>query len=113
MRSVLERAIRAHRDCDVVSPASIAQLMTGDIPSPDVIVLGLAGGEDVTLVPALFARWPLAHVVTVTDTGEDANLYELTPRLRNLGQLSSAAIVETLVDAVHRRRAPEQDHGIS
>lgn len=113
LRSILEHAIRAHRGCDVVSPPSVAQLLSGDIPAPDVIVLGLAGGEDVTLVPALFARWPMAHVVTVTTTGEDANLYELRPRLRSLGQLSPAGIVETLVDAALRRRAPEQDRGIS
>jgi hypothetical protein len=112
LRGILEHAIRAHQDCDVVSGTSVAQLMSGETPLPDVIVLGLAAGEDVTLVPALFARWPMAHVMTLMQTGEDTNLYELRPRIRSLGQLSPEGIVETLVDAVHRR-ASEQNRGVS
>ena len=35
------------------------------------MIIGLTAREDEALVPAVFARWPGAHVMTVTPTGTD------------------------------------------
>lgn len=95
LRGIFEHAVHAHAECEVVDTET----------PPDVVVLGLAVREDVGLVPALLARWPAAHVVTVAVDGDDVSIHELRPRSARLGHMSPGEIVETLVKTVRRRRA--------
>jgi DNA-binding NarL/FixJ family response regulator len=105
LRGILEHAVHHRRDCVLLKesarPFTIA---LEPATPPDIVILGLTAAQDATLVPALFARWPQAHVMTVTEAGDDAAMYELRPSCRPMGQMSPDAIVEALRDAVQRRR---------
>jgi DNA-binding NarL/FixJ family response regulator len=105
LRGILEHAVQLQSDCELLKETKRSfQMFTDQKVSPDIVILGLTAAEDTTLVPALFARWPTAQVMTVMQAGDDAAVYELRPRRRPLGQMSPAEIVDTLRDAVHRSR---------
>jgi DNA-binding NarL/FixJ family response regulator len=110
LRGILEHAIQLQSDFELLKDTRrTLQMLTEQMVPPDVVILGLSAAEDATLVPALFARWPTAKVLTVTQAGDDAAVYELKPRRRALGQMSPAEIVESLRDAVHPSREPLQE----
>jgi hypothetical protein len=103
LRELLEHAIHQDTACELMK-ASDATATSGAPMSPDMVVLGLTADEDATLVPALLARWPRAQVVTVTQPGDVAALYELRRHRRPLGEVSPREIVQALRDAVERYR---------
>lgn len=110
LRGILEHAIQLHSDCELVKDTRGAfQMLTDRTVAPDVVIMGLTAAEDATLVPALFAHWPTAQIMTVMQAGDDAAVYELRPSRRALGQMSPAEIVEVLREAVHRRRELPQE----
>jgi DNA-binding NarL/FixJ family response regulator len=110
LRGILEHAIRDQSECQLLKDTRPAfEMLTEQTVPPDIVILGLTAAEDVTLVPTLFARWPAAQVMTVMQAGEDAAVYELRPRRRALGQMSPDEVVETLRDAVYRRRELPQE----
>jgi hypothetical protein len=98
LRDILQHATRREDDFELETEVEPRV-------SPDVVILGLTAAEDVTLVPALFARWPDAQVLTVTHTGGDVVAYELSPRRQPLGELSPSEIFAKLRDALRRKRA--------
>ena len=95
LRGILEHAIRRHGDCE---------MQTEHAGPPDFVILGLTDTEDATLLPGLFARWPRAQVMTLMQAGDDAAVYELHLGRRALGPVSPAEILDTLREAVQRRR---------
>src|SRR4051794_27031216 len=99
LRDILEQAIQVDDECELVTDLD-ATATFGDRIVPDVIVLGLTAEADATLVPALFARWPRARVITVMPQGDGATLYELRPDRRVLDEMSPTEIVEALRHAV-------------
>jgi len=105
LRGILEQAIETHGDCELLK-ATRRAFPTALEPAiaPDVVILGLTAAEDATLVPALFARWPLAQVMTVTQAGDDVALYDWRPRRRSLGQMSPEQIVSMLCNSARRDR---------
>jgi len=106
LRGILEHAIQAHSDCELLKDTRRAlEMLTRQMTPPDIVMVGLTTAEDATVVPALLARWPQARVMTVMQAGDDAAVYELRPSRRSLGQMSPAEIVEALCEAVHRSRA--------
>lgn len=110
LRGILEHAVQLQSDCELLKDTRRAfQMLAEQTVPPDIVILGLTAAEDATLVPALFARWPTAQVMTVMQAGDDAAVYELRPRRRALGQMSPAEIVETLCEAVHRSRELPQE----
>ena len=105
LRGILEQAIRGDGDCELLKLTQRELLLRSEtMAPPDVVILGLTATEDETIVPALFARWPAAQVMTVLSAGKDAAVYELRPRKRSLGQMSPEEVLATLRDAVHRSR---------
>lgn len=105
LRDILEHAIQHQSDFELLKDTRLAfQVLTEQMVPPDVVILGLTAEKDTILVPALFARWPNAHVVTVTQSGDDAAVYELRPRRHALGQMSPDEIIESLREGVHRSR---------
>ncbi len=110
LRRILEDAIRTRSDCRLVTGAAQG-LESGTEPgaSPDVVILGLTAADDTTLVPALFARWPSAQVMTVTQAGDEAAVWELRPRRRALGQMSAEDMMNELRTAVDERRTHVQE----
>jgi DNA-binding NarL/FixJ family response regulator len=105
LRDVLEHAIQIRGDCDVVRDTrSVLRTVAEPTPTPDIVILGLNAREDTTLVQALFARWPMAQIVTVAQNGEDVRVYALKPRQLVLGPMSPADVVEWLREAVHQNR---------
>jgi DNA-binding NarL/FixJ family response regulator len=110
LRGILEQAVQLHGDCTLVkNTGRVFATPTEQMVPPDIVILGLTAAEDATLVPALFACWPRAQVMTVMQAGDDAAAYELRPRRTELGQMSPAEIVETLRAAVRRsREMPEE-----
>ncbi len=110
LRGILEHSIQLQSDFELLKDTRRPlQMLTQQMAQPDVVILGLTAAEDATLVPALFARWPAAQVVTVTQADDSAAVYELRPYRRLLGQMSPAEIVESLRDAVHRSRESPQE----
>ena len=106
LRDILEHAIRKDDQGELLRNIARPHLVLMDEePRPDVVILGLRATDDVTLVPALFARWPRAHVVTVMPDGDDAVVYALNPRRRQLGALAPADLVAALREAVNSDRA--------
>jgi hypothetical protein len=109
LREILEHAIEQDEDYELAP----GQNSNGGPPDgheaeraspPDVVILGLTAAEDATLVPALFARWPNAQVLTVMQNGGDAVVYELSPSRQALGEISPAEILVVLRDSVQRKR---------
>jgi DNA-binding NarL/FixJ family response regulator len=109
LRGILEHAIQLQSGCELLRDTGRALPMMATTALPDIVILGLTAAEDATLVPALFARWPAAQVMTVMQAGDDAAVYELRPRRRALGQMSPAEIVATLHEAVDRSRELPQE----
>jgi hypothetical protein len=105
LRGILEHAIQQQSDCKLLKgeDRDFKVRAEGAAP-PDVVILGLTAAEDCSLVPALFARWPWARVMTVMSTGAGATVYELKPQRRLLGQMSPEDIVAVL-RAVAQRSA--------
>ncbi|HEY8550337.1 MAG TPA: hypothetical protein VIL35_10305 [Vicinamibacterales bacterium] len=104
LRGMFVHAVQQHGDCELLQDTSSPlEMLTRCTSPPDIVILGLSADEDATLVPAIFARWPHAQVMTVMPAGEDAVLYELRPRQQRLGELSPAEIVAALHDAVRQR----------
>ena len=97
---MFERAMQVADECEIVKDMDDALTRTSRMP-PDAVILGLTAAEDTTLVPAIFARWPRAKIMTVGLT-HAATLYELWPNRRACGQMSPSEITETLRDAVRR-----------
>jgi hypothetical protein len=109
LRGILEHAVQRRRDCELLTDRTRAfPALPGFDQAPDIVILGLTAAQDATLVPALFARWPQASVMTVLEAGDDAALYELRPRRQAMGQMSPDEIVEALRDEVQRRREEQQ-----
>lgn len=109
LRSVLERAIADRRDCELLRQPTLASNFMIATACPDVVMVGLDTPEDSALVPALFARWPAAHVVTVKAVDDQAVVYTLRPHQRVLVEMSPDGIVETLREAVYRERERPYD----
>ena len=106
LRDILEHAIRKDDQCELLrSTARPHSVLIDDGPRPDVVILGLRATDDVTLVRALFARWPRAHVVTVMPESDETMVYALNPQRRQLGALAPADLVAALRDAVNSDRA--------
>ena len=105
LRGILEKAIQARADCELLNLTTRTVPMCADTSrSPDAVILGITDDTDATLLPALFARWPNARVMTVTLPGEEAAIYELQPLQRAFRQMSPAEIIDTLHRVVHRKQ---------
>lgn len=102
LREVLEHSIRAVGGCEVMP--DVSKGVDSAAATPDVVILGLSRARDTTLVPALFARWPQARVLTIAADGSDAATYELTMNRRVLGSLGAVQLADVL------RRAPYRCH---
>jgi hypothetical protein len=110
LRDILEDEFQKRSDCELVRDGrGVLRLMTERVVAPVVVIIGLTAREDEALVPAVFARWPGAHVMTVTPTGNDVVVYELTPKQEELAPMSPAGIVDTLRNAVRRSRGLWQE----
>jgi hypothetical protein len=110
LRGILEHAVHHRRDCVLLKePGRAFPMSLEPAAAPDIVILGLTAAQDATLVPALFARWPQAHVMTVTEGGDDAAIYEWRPSRQSMGQMSPDEIVAALRDAVQRRRDQQSD----
>lgn len=103
LREVLEYSIQAVGGCKVMTEASMG---SDSAAAPDVVILGLSRDRDATLVPALFARWPRARILTIACDGSDATTYELTMNWRTLGSLGAVQLVDVLRRAPRKRRQP-------
>jgi hypothetical protein len=109
LRDILEQEVHTRSDCELVKDGrGVLQLLTERVVAPDVVIIGLTGREDEALVPAVFARWPGVHVMTVMPTGNDLMVYELTPKQEELAPMSPAGIVDSLRNAVRRSRGLRQ-----
>lgn len=97
LRGILEHAIRTDRDCQLVRACQA---------DPDVVILGLADADDTVLLPALFARWPQAQVMTLMPAGDDAAMYELRLDRRTLGGVSPDDILQVLRETAGRGSPP-------
>lgn len=97
LRGILEHAIRTARDCELVRASHAV---------PDVVILGLADADDTVLLPALFARWPQAQVMTLTPAGDDAAMYALRLDRRTLDSVSPDDILQALRESAGRAPAP-------
>jgi len=100
LRDILEQAMHDAPECEVMKDLDTGAIGSDQRP-PDVVILGLTGDEDTTLVPTIFARWPRARIMTVGQ-GDAATLYELRPNRRVLGQITANEMTETLRDVVRR-----------
>jgi hypothetical protein len=97
LRGILEHAIRTDADCELVQEPR---------DTPDVVILGLTDANDTTLLPALFARWPGAQVMTVLAPGDDAAMYELRLERRTFTGVSPTEILQVLREGVDSRHPP-------
>jgi DNA-binding NarL/FixJ family response regulator len=105
LREIFEHEMQLQSSCELLrDPRQAFQMLMEPPVTPDIVILGLTDTDDATLLPALFAQWPRAQVMTITKTGADAAVYELQPRRQTLTDLSPAEIVDTLRQAVERRR---------
>lgn len=103
LREIVEHSIHVVGGCEVM-PDTTLRCENSPAATPDVVVLGLAHASDATLVPALFARWPEARILTIATDGSDAATYELTLNRRVLGSLGAVQLADVLRSAPLRNR---------
>lgn len=71
---------------------------------PDVAIVGGRRGEDLwERALELIHEYPHTRVLTLTDDGAEAYVYELRPHRVLIGELSPAALLEAVLDV---RKAP-------
>lgn len=105
LREMLEHAIQLQSDWELLKDTGHGpQVLAKAVMPPDIVVLGLTTAHDATLVPALFAHWPMAKVITVMQAGDDATVYRLRLGRRVLGQASPSEIVEALRELTYESR---------
>jgi hypothetical protein len=105
LRELFEHAVERRDDCALLKDSrSILDMLRGSTECPDVVIVGLTTADEAAVVPALFARWPNAQVMTVTATGQGGMVYELKPHRRVLDEMSPAEIVETLLATIRHER---------
>jgi len=110
LRELFEHAVEKRDDCALLKASrSTLDMLRGPEERPDVVVVGLTTADDAAVVPALFARWPNAQIMTVTASGHGGMVYELKPNRRVLDEMSPAEIVETLHATILHER--ELTHG--
>lgn len=97
LRGILEHAIHADAHCQLVRQPQEA---------PDVVILGITDAVDTTLLPALFARWPRAQVMTLMAASDDAAIYELRLDRRTLTGASPVEILQVLRESAGHRQTP-------
>jgi len=97
LHGLLEQAIDAHGRCEMLtraaeSPEDLVEPAAG----PDAVIIGLEGADDAALVPALFARWPRAQIVTITPAGHELIHYRVTVERTELGSLSPTELIDVI-----------------
>ena len=106
LRDLLEHAVRSRADCELLPGAGGPwELLTGPTDVPDVVVLGAREGSDAIPVSSLLEHWPHAQVVTVTERGDRAEVFELRPHRHRLVEQSPAEIIGVLRQAARNRQA--------
>jgi hypothetical protein len=63
--------------------------------APDVVIVG-GGGEELADATRLLSRWPHSAVIAIEVNGGHANVYELLPRLTDLGEVSTNDLVRLI-----------------
>jgi DNA-binding NarL/FixJ family response regulator len=113
LRELFEHAVERRHDCALLKESrSTLDMLRGSAERPDVVVVGLSTADDAAVVPALFARWPNAQIMTVTVSGHGGMVYELKPNRRVLDEMSPAEIVETLHATIrHERELTHREGG--
>jgi hypothetical protein len=112
LRELLGHAVETRSDCMLLSDARpTLDILLQPTPPPDVVIVGLLTASDAPIVPALFARWPEAKIMTVSPSGEGGVVYEMRPHQRILGEMSPAEVIETLWDEVRQSRGPVKEVG--
>jgi len=107
LRELFEHAIELRNDCMLLKDSRrVLEMFSRPAERPDVVVVGLTMADDAAVVPALFAHWPSAQIMTVTAAGDGGMVYELKPHHRILEEMSPAEIIEALHATVcYERRA--------
>ena len=106
LRGILEHALQASSDCGVLKSSRRAlELPSWQEAPPDIVILGLTDVDDTILLPALFARWPQAQVMTLMPAGDDMAIYQVRLGRKPLVAGSPEEIIQILREAVRRKRA--------
>ena len=105
LRGILEHAIASHEDFEVLpNEWTLEQPPTRPEVPPDVVILGLTDASDTALLPGLFARWPLAQIMTLMPAGENATVYELRFSHMALDVVSPDEILRVLLHEANHKR---------
>jgi DNA-binding NarL/FixJ family response regulator len=111
VRDVLGHAINSQPDMEVIAdPSAVASAapVPLDPAAPDVVVLGGAGAEEARQAAGILSRWPRSHVLTLALDGHQAALHTLKPHRMELGELSPIEVVDSIRQAVRRRRENDE-----
>jgi DNA-binding NarL/FixJ family response regulator len=112
LRELFEHAVETRDDCALLRDTrSTLDMLRNPVEPPDVVVVGLAAEDDAAVVPALFAQWPKAQIITVAASGHGGMVYELKPHQRVLDEMSPAEIVEALHATIRNKRELTRGEG--
>jgi DNA-binding NarL/FixJ family response regulator len=105
LRDILEHAVRSRTDCELLpGTRGMRELFVEPTVVPDVVVLSAREGRDPTLVSSFLEHWPHAQIVTVTERGDSAEVFELRPHRHRLVEQSPAEIIEAMRRAARSRQ---------
>jgi hypothetical protein len=104
LRDILEQAISAEPDMEVVSRMPRPVPSVDAAPAPDAVVVG-GNGRESGGAPALLFQWPRSRLLLISERGHNVSMYELVPRGHELGELSPSQLIEAIRSGVHHQRS--------
>ena len=69
--------------------------------SPDLVIIGLLGGEDDTIGRTLLALVPLAKVIVLSSDGRNAYVHEMRAHRSTLMDVSPPRLIEAIMGAAN------------
>ncbi len=105
MRSIIEDAIVAQPDMQLVvgCPPPIRHVDEPELP--DVVIAGMENVEDLAVPEAMLACWPRSRIFMIAVSGRRAVMHELRPFRTELGELSPAALLAAIRSERHRSQS--------
>jgi DNA-binding NarL/FixJ family response regulator len=100
---ILLTLLADHFTVDVVARLDTAAGIEQKLPlvSPDLVIVGLLGGEDDTIGRTLLALVPLAKVIVLSSDGRNAYVHEMRAHRSTLMDVSPPRLIEAIMGAAN------------
>ena len=98
---IIKTSLTDHFTLDVVARLDSRAEIEKQLPlvSPDLVIIGLLGGEDDTIGRTLLVVVPLAKVIVLSSDGRNAYVHEMRAHRSTLTDVSPPALIDAILGA--------------